>query len=172
MTPNPPSHRVGAHENWIDREARRRLAEETPDAPQQLLPLHDFPTKSLFSQVLDEKAQRRNPGEPCHALEWLIAGSCNGWAQPPTALEMETAIKNRQPTRRARSLATVVLAEADTTCIAHADASSAFSLQDLAWWINETGLQCYHRIKWLNALGRAWRLRQDDQTNKHRQSNG
>ena len=28
-------------------------------------------------------------------------------------------------------------------------------LQDLAWWINETGLPCYWRIKWLNAMGRS-----------------
>ena len=45
-------------------------------------------------------------------------------------------------------------------CIAHAEASGAFSLQDLAWWINETAIPCYRRIKWLNAMARSWWLRQ------------
>ena len=45
-------------------------------------------------------------------------------------------------------------------CIAEADAAGAFSLQDLAWWIKEIGLPCYSRIKWLNAMGRAWRLQE------------
>ena len=45
-------------------------------------------------------------------------------------------------------------------CIAQAEASGAFSLQDLAWWINETAIPCYRRIKWLNAMARSWWLRQ------------
>ena len=149
-----------ARKAWVERETRRRMAEETPNAPQDLLPLEQFPTTSVFAEILKEKAQKRGPGEPCQALEWLIAGSCNGWVRRPTAREMEQAIKSRQPTRRARCLARVVLTEAGTMYIAHAEATGAFSLQDLAWWINETGLPCYRRIKWLNAMGRAWWLRQ------------
>ncbi len=146
-------------ETWVDREARRRLADEDRDAPRDLLPLEQFPTTSVFAEVLGDRAQKREPGEPCEALEGLIAGSCNGWVKRPTALEMEAAIRSRRSIRRARCLAQVVLTEADTGCIAHADAAGAFSLQDLAWWINETGLPCYWRIKWLNALGRSWWLR-------------
>ena len=147
-----------AWEVWVKRESRRRLVEEDPNAPRELLPLHQFPTTSVFADL--PNAQRRRPGEPCQALEALIAGSCNGWATRPTALEMEQAVKSRRPSLRAQCLAHVVLTEADTTCIAEADAAGAFTLQDLAWWIKETGLPCYRRIMWLNAMGFAWWLRQ------------
>ena len=147
------------HSAWVERETRRRLAEEIPNAPRDLLPLDQFPTMSVFAEILQDRAQKRTPGEPCEALEGLIAGSCNGWVKRPTAREMEQAVKTRQSTRRARCIVRVVLSEADTMCIAHADAAGAFSLQDLAWWINETKLPCYRRIKWLNAMGRAWWLR-------------
>ena len=147
-------------EAWVKRETQRRLTEEDPNAPRELLPLHQFPTTSIFAEVLKDRAQARQPGEPCQALEALIAGSCNGWVKRPTALEMEQAVKSRRPSRRAHCLAQVVLTEADTTCIAEADAAGAFTLQDLAWWIKETGLPCYRRIMWLNAMGLAWWLRQ------------
>ena len=160
MTPERPHQNAETREAWIERETRRRRAEEIPNAPRDLLPLEQFPTTSVFAKILKERAQKRRPEEPCQALEGLIAGSCNGWVKRPTAREMEQAVKSRRSTRRARCLAQVVLTEASTMCIAHADATSAFSLQDLAWWINETGLPCYRRINWLNAIGRAWWLRQ------------
>ena len=164
MTPERLHQDAKTRKAWIERETRRRLAEEIPNAPRDLLPLEQFPTTSVFAEILKERAQERRPGEPCQALEGLIAGSCNGWVKKPTAREMEQAVKNRRSTRRARCLVRVVLTEAGTMCIAHADATGALSLQDLAWWIHETGLPCYHRIKWLNAIGRAWWLR--------RQANG
>ena len=155
-TPERPRQNAERREAWIERETRRRLAEEDPDAPRNLLPIEQFPATSVFAGMLKERAQKRSPGEPCQALEALIAGSCNGWVKRPTAEEMEQAVKSRQSTRRARCLARVVLSEASTMCIAEADAAGAFSLQDLAWWIKEIGLPCYSRIKWLNAMGRAW----------------
>ena len=160
MTPERPSQGTETRRAWIERESRRRLAEETPNAPRDLLPLEQFPTTSVFAEVLNERAQKRRPGEPCQALEGLIGGSCNGWVKRPTAREIEKAVKSRRSTPRTRCLARLVLREAHTMCIAHAEASGAFSLQDLAWWINETALPCYRRIKWLNAMGRAWWLRQ------------
>ena len=159
-TPERPRQNAERREAWIERETRRRLAGEDPNAPRNLLPIEQFPTTSVFAGMLKERAQKRNPGEPCQALEALIAGSCNGWVKRPTAEEMEQAVKSRQATRRARCLARVVLSEASTMCIAEADAAGAFSLQDLAWWIKEIGLPCYRRIKWLNAMGRAWRLQE------------
>ena len=160
MTPERPSQGTETRRAWIERESQRRLVDEAPNAPRDLLPLEQFPTTSVFAEVLNEKAQKRSSREPCQALEGLIGGSCNGWVKRPTAREMEEAIKNRRSTRRTRCLAHVVLSEAHTICIIHAEASGAFSLQDLAWWINETSFPCYRRIKWLNAIGHAWWLRQ------------
>ena len=160
MTAERQHQDAETREAWIERESRRRLLEEIPNKPRDLLPLEQFPTTSVFAEVLKERAQKRRPAEPCQALEGLIAGSCNGWVKRPTAREMEQAVKSRRSTPRTRCLARVVLREAHTMCIAHAEASGAFSLQDLAWWINETALPCYRRIKWLNAMGRAWWLRQ------------
>ena len=167
MTPERLHQDVEARQAWLERETRRRVVEEDPHAPRDLLPLTQFPTTSVFAIVLQDKAQRRRPGEPCQALETLIAGSCNGWVERPTALEMEDAVKSRRPSRRARCLVCVVLSEADTTCIAHADAAGAFSLQDLAWWIKEIGLPCYSRIEWLNAMGRSWWLRERRKAEGH-----
>lgn len=152
-------HDAAAHKAWIARESKRRIVKENPNAPSRVWPLEQFPTTSIFADVLNEKAQKRGAGEACRALEGLIAGSCNGWVRKPTSQEMEQAIKGRHSTPRTRSLAKVVLREADTMCIAHAEATGAFSLQDLAWWIKETGFPCYERIKWLNAIGRSWWLR-------------
>ena len=159
MTPPRPRMDTATRRAWVEREALRRLAEE-PNAPRNLLPLEQFPTTSIFAAVLNENGQKGRPGEGCHALAGLIAGSCNGWVTRPTAVEMEHAIKSRRWTRRAWCLARTVLTEADTMCIIRAEARRSFSLQDLAWWIHRSGLPCYRRIKWLNAMGRAWWLRQ------------
>ena len=166
MTPKPPDQDAETRKAWVKREAKRRLMEEDPDHPRDILPLEQFPTTSIFAHVLKDKAQTRSPGEPCKALEWVIAGSCNGWRKRPTAIEMEQAIKSRRSTRRAWCLARVVLSEADIMCIAHAEASGAFTLQDLAWWIQDSRLPCYRRIRWLNAMGRAWWLRQQPKANQ------
>ena len=147
MTPERPSRDAKTRRAWIERESRHRLAKETPNAPRDLLPLQQFPTTSVFAEILNERAQKRKPGETCQALVELIADSCNGWVKRPTTREMEQAVKSRRSTRRTRCLARVVLTEAHTICIMHAEASGAFSLQDLAWWINETALPCYRRIK-------------------------
>ena len=171
MTMNRKPLDAEARKAWVRREAKRRLAEETPNAPQQLLPLDRFPTSSIFAKVLRDRARLGLGGRPFNGLEAVIAGACNGWVRKPTVLEMEQAIRGRRSTRRARCLAQVVLTEADTTCIARAEAAGSFSLQDLVWWINEMKLPCRRRIRWLNALGYAWWLRQQRSPEKRNSRN-
>ena len=35
-----------------------------------------------------------------------------------------------------------------------AETSGEYSLQDIAWWIQELEIPCYERIRWLNAMAR------------------
>ena len=139
---------------WARRETRRRALEEEPPGPVQLKPVESFPHgQPIFNNALHPRRPRA-PGEPCRALDIMVNSYCCGWKRKPTAIEAEEAIKSRLPTDRNSSIAFMVLTEPPDHLVLEGEADSAYSLQDLAWWLHHRPIPAYGRIRWLNAFAR------------------
>ena len=140
--------------DWARRETRRRAVEETP-GPVELKPVESFPHgRPIFNNEM-RRLPPRAPGEPCRALDIMVNSYCCGWARPPTALEAETALKSRHPTKRNAAIALMVTTEPPNSLVALGEADGAYSLQDLAWWLARRRIPAYRRIRWMNAFARA-----------------
>lgn len=138
----------------------------------ELQPIDRFPEESICRGVVNPDGLRKDPRTPSTALNGLIAGCCCGWRTRPTADEMEAAIKSRKSTARNRCLARVVLGEARPRDILRAEAEGAFSFQDLAWWIQETGNVYRKQARWINAVGISWWIKLQKTRDNRRRING
>ena len=137
---------------WARRETLRRAVEEQGDGPVELKPVKSFPHgQAIFNNEL-RGLQPREAGEPSRPLNIMVSSYCCGWPEPPTALEVESAIKSRDPTRRKAAIALMVLTEPPNYLVMEGEADGAYSLQDLAWWLHRRQIPAYGRIRWLNAF--------------------
>ena len=139
-------------QDWIDAECARREEREDPDREAAVLPLDRFPTKTgRFKNPYIDAILRQFPAG---AMAALIAQACCGWKRRPTATEAIDAIRARRRGERADSIALAVITESDIDLVMAAETSGEYSLQDIAWWIQELEIPCYERIRWLNAMAR------------------
>ena len=161
MKPAQPENPEEERRHWVDAETERRLAEEESIGEIALVPLENFPPNAGWFRRNDNHPLPRNPGEPRAALDALIAGSCNGWRAKPTALEAEEIMKNRSRGSWQDTIAWTVATESSIELILEAEADGAYSLQDLAWWIQELEIPAYKRTRWLNAISQGWSGRTD-----------
>ena len=158
-TPTADDHR-GDRQRWVRREARRRLREETANEEITLSPAEHFPARSGWFGNGDQNTRTRAAGEPCPALDALVHGSCNGWREKPTAVEVERVMKARTRGPRADAIARTVATESSRLLIMKAEQEGGYSLQDLAWWIHELELPAWELIRWLNAMSTGWMKQQ------------
>ena len=152
--PSVEDHTQATYMDWVRRETRRRIVEETTRGPVELKPVESFPHgRPIFNNEM-RPLPPRVPGEPCRALDIMVNSYCCGWRQKPTALEAEAAVKSRNPTKRNAAIALMVVTEPPNSLVAEGEADGAYSLQDLAWWLHRRRIPAYRRIRWLNAFAR------------------
>ena len=158
-----PDDRQEERARWVKAETEHRMTEEESIDEIELEPLENFPPHAGWFRMNEDQPPRRKPGEPCTALDAVIAGSCNGWRSKPTAIEAEQALRNRNRGSREDAIAWTIATESSVELIVEAEKDWAYSLQDLAWWIRELRIPAYKRIRWLNAMSRGWTGQQQKQ---------
>lgn len=152
-----PAARTGqAFIDWIRTEGEARRLNENPDRPAKLEPVENFPNGESWFETIDPKGRRREAGEESRVLRAIIAQTCNGWRMKPTALEGEAAIKSRDPDGLGPAMIRTLICEADVYELIKGEREGAWSLQDLAWWIDTLGIRCNGVIHWLNAMSRGY----------------
>lgn len=141
---------------WAQREIQRRLTAEDPHRIEKLNSVEDFPHGYSWFESMDGRSMRRENGEESAVLRALIAQSCCGWPEPPTAAEAETTIKRRVCEGRAYAISGLIIREAPLWMIIEGEREQAWSLQDLAWWLHRRRMGTATLIRWMNVISREY----------------
>jgi hypothetical protein len=73
------------------------------------------------------------------AVTGLLAGSCCGWAEQPTATEFYDAMRASEPTARQRSIVNLLITEGSNDTVALAYLQGAFTWRQLASAMQQHG---------------------------------
>ena len=91
-------------------------------------------------------------GPHSQTIRGLLAGACAGWRVRPTSVELYHALRTDSPTRRQRSIATVLINEASFEEIVNAHTEGAFTWRQLARAARRQGAVPPLRIRQINAF--------------------
>ena len=132
--PRPASYRKPADPGktaawaWSKAETeRRRRAAATPPT---LDPIDAFPDEYATADYLAAVGLDADPdatGPHSQTIRGLLAGACAGWRVRPTSVELYHALRADNPTRRQRSIATVLINEASFEELVNAHTEGAFT---------------------------------------------
>ena len=131
---------------------RRRRAAATPPtlAPIDAFP-DDYPTADDLAAV-DLDADPDATGPHSQTIRGLLAGACVGWRVRPTSVELYDTLRADNPTRRQRSIATVLINEASFEELVNAHTEGAFTWRQLARPARRQGAAPSLRIRQINAF--------------------
>ena len=87
-----------------------------------------------------EHAEPRKIGADSRALQDVINGCCQGWAEPPTAAELHAAFKAKEPTARELALLRTWVIEATIGQLFEAWAQRAYTDRELVKAVHLVGL--------------------------------
>ena len=131
---------------------RRRRAAATPPT---LAPIDAFPDDY---GTADELAAIRPDADPdatgphSQIIRGLLGGACAGWRVRPASVELYHARRADNPTRRQRSVATVLINEASFEELVNAHTEGAFTCRQLARAARRQGAVPPLRIRQINAF--------------------
>ena len=132
-------------------ERRRRAAATSPT----LAPIDAFPDQYATVDDLAAVGLDADPnatGPHSQTIRGLLAGACAGWPVRPTSVELYHALRADNPTRRQRSMATVLINEASFEEIVNAHTEGAFTWRQLARTARRQGAVPSLRIHQINAF--------------------
>ena len=151
--PEATDSRMTATLAWSKAETeRRRHAAATPPT---LAPLDAFPDEYATADELAAirpDADRDATGPHSRIIRGLLGGACAGWRVRPTSVELYHALRADNPTRRQRSIVTVLINEASFEELVNAHTEGAFTWRQLARAARRQGAVPPLRIRQINAF--------------------
>ena len=120
--------------------------------PCRLAPLEAF-SNELAERGLAEQVQPghdRRTGPESSTVTAVFQSRCCGYRQPPTATELHTAMRRREPTERDRTVLAAWVVEATERDWLLAWTEQAYSWRMLARAVHLTEAACWERIRNLN----------------------
>ncbi len=134
-------------QEWARAETLRRIqVEDQPPTGHKLQPPENFSNE--YAPEPPEGASRHGPES--RTIAGLLAGSCSGWAAPPTAEEFYDAMRAKEPTSRQQAVIGVLLSEATELEMFLAHREGAFTWRQLARAAARRGCTQQERIRWIN----------------------
>ena len=153
LPPETAEHRKTATWAWSKAETeRRRRAAATPPT---LAPIDAFPDEYATADDLATVRPDAGPdatGPHSQIIRGLLGGACAGWRVRPTSVELYHALRADNPTRRQRSIATVLINEASFEELVNAHTEGAFTWRQLARAAGRQGAVPPLRIRQINAF--------------------
>ena len=134
---------------------RRRRADATPPT---LAPIDAFPDQYATADDLAAVRLDADPdatGWHSQTIRGLLAGAGAGWSVRPTSGELYDALRADNPTRRQRSMATVLINKASFEELVNAHTEGAFTWRQLARAARRQGAVPPLRIRQINAFATA-----------------
>ena len=138
---------------WSKAETQRRR--HAAAARPTLAPTDAFPDQyatpdDLAAVRLDADPDATGPNS--QTIRGLLGGACAGWPVRPTSVELYHALRADNPTRRQRSIATVLINEASFEELVNAHTEGAFTWRQLARAARRQGVVPPLRIRQINAF--------------------
>lgn len=133
-------------QDWVSREARRRLATEANYASEPLPPAVKF--SDSYAPEDPEVPGTRGPQSS--TIRGLLAGSCAGWKRRPDSAELYEAMRSNAPTGRQMAVAAVLIGEATIDEILMAYLEGAFTWRQLARMMHRLEIQSNGITRYLN----------------------
>ena len=153
LPPETADPRKTATWAWSKAETeRRRRAAATPPT---LAPIDAFPDDYATADelaVIRPDADPDATGPHSQIIRGLLGGACAGWRVRPTSVELYHALRADNPTRRQRSIATVLINEASFEELVNAHTERAFTWRQLARAARRQGAVPPLRIRQINAF--------------------
>ena len=149
-TADPPKTETWAWSK-AETERRRRAAAARPT----LAPIDAFPDEYSTADDLAAIRLDADPdatGPHSRTIRGLLGGACAGWRVRPTSVELYDALRADNPTRRQRSIATVLINEASFEELVNAHTEGAFTWRQLARAARRQGTVPPLRIRQINAF--------------------
>ena len=132
-------------------ERRRHAAATQPTlAPTDAFPDQYATADDLVAVRLDSDPDATGPHS--QTIRGLLGGACAGWRVRPTSVELYDALRADNPTRRQRSIATVLINEASFEELVNAHTEGAFTWRQLARAARRQGAVPPLRIRQINAF--------------------
>ena len=138
--------KLNAWNAWVDREEARRQLEDDPRANAGLLAEERFDDE----YAPDDETADRGRGRESSTIRSLLAGACAGWREPPDSAEFYEAMRATEPTKRQRTIAAVLIAEATPNDILLGYRQGAFTWRQLARMMHRRGLYSGHLASYVN----------------------
>lgn len=132
-------------------ERRHRAAATLPT----LASIDTFPDEYFTAEDLAAVRPDADPGATgphSQIIRGLLGGACAGWRVRPTSVELYDALRADNPTRRQRSIATVLINEASFEDLVNAHTEGAFTWRQLARAAQRQGTVPPLRIRQINAF--------------------
>ena len=128
VPPETAEHRKAETWTWskAETERRRRAAATRPT----LAPIDAFRDQYATADDLAAVRLDADPdatGPHSQTIRGLLAGACADWRVRPTSVELYHALRADSPTRRQRSMATVLINEASFEELVNAHTEGAFT---------------------------------------------
>ena len=120
-----------------------------------LAPIDAFPDEYATADDLAAAGLHADPGATgprSQTIRGLLGGACAGWRVRPTSVELYDALRADNPTRRQRSIATVLINEASFEDLVNAHTEGAFAWRQLARAARRQGAVPPLRIRQINAF--------------------
>ncbi len=153
LPPATTDSRMTATLAWSKAETeRRRLAAATRPT---LAPIEAFPDDYATADQLAAIRPDADPdatGPHSQVIRGLLGGACAGWRVRPTSVELYHALRADNPTRRQRSIATVLINEASFEELVNAHTEGAFTWRRLARAARRQGAVPPLRVRLINAF--------------------
>ena len=132
-------------------ERRRHAAATQPTlAPTDAFPDQYATADDLAAVRLDADPDATGPHS--QTIRGLLGGACACWRVRPTSVELYDALRADNPTRRQRSIATVLINEASFEELVNAHTEGAFTWRQLARAARRQGAVPPLRIRQINAF--------------------
>lgn len=131
---------------WVDREEARRRLEDDPPPDTGLLPAEQLSDE----YTSNEGGVEGERGRQSSAVGSLLAGACGGWKQPPDSTEFYEAMRAKEPSRRQRTIAAVLITEGTANDVLLAYLQGAFTWRQLARMMHRRGRYSGHLARYVN----------------------
>ena len=153
LPPETAERRKTATLAWSKAETERRR--HAAAAQPTLAPTDAFPDEYASADDLAAVRPDADPdatGPRSQIIRGLLGGACAGWRVRPTSVELYHALRADDPTRRQRSIATVLINEASFEELVNAHTEGAFTWRQLARAARRQGAVPPLRIRQINAF--------------------
>ncbi len=153
LPPETTDSRMAATLAWSKAETERRRHAATTQPT--LAPIDAFPDDYATADELTAIRPDADPdatGPHSRIIRGLLGGACAGWRVRPTSVELYDALRADNPTRRQRSIATVLINEASFEELVNAHTEGAFTWRQLARAARRQGAVPPLRIRQINAF--------------------